>query len=187
MPPRWHRFTLLYFCPLWYCRVRSPVCCLPLACVLQVYKQVLQKPIKEDRVAGICQRENAFYVDTVRAFRWGCWQPVCWVQSRRRMSHALTLETVSGRQFIIIQCVRSRVPCALVPCACVGRVGTRLHTLIAGQAAPAFLGSCNGVRPVTAPLLVFIPVAAWKGCAAGAGNLPTTCSNAAGECNMNVC
>ena len=35
----------------------------------QVYKRVLEKPIMEERVAGICQRENSFYVDTVRAFR----------------------------------------------------------------------------------------------------------------------
>ncbi len=38
-------------------------------CVCQVYKRVLDKPIEEPRVAGICQRENSFYVDTVRAFR----------------------------------------------------------------------------------------------------------------------
>lgn len=35
----------------------------------QVYKRVLDKPTSEKRVAGICQRENSFYVDTVRAFR----------------------------------------------------------------------------------------------------------------------
>ncbi|GLI69097.1 hypothetical protein VaNZ11_013643, partial [Volvox africanus] len=35
----------------------------------KVYKRVLDKPITEKRVAGICQRENAFYIDTVRAFR----------------------------------------------------------------------------------------------------------------------
>ena len=35
----------------------------------QVYKRVLEKPIVENREAGICQRENSFYVDTVRAFR----------------------------------------------------------------------------------------------------------------------
>jgi hypothetical protein len=34
-----------------------------------VYKRVLDKPVTEKRVAGICQRENPFYVDTVRAFR----------------------------------------------------------------------------------------------------------------------
>lgn len=38
---------------------------------MQVYKRVLDKPTSEQRVAGICQRENSFYVDTVRAFRWG--------------------------------------------------------------------------------------------------------------------
>ncbi|GLC51172.1 hypothetical protein PLESTB_000473800 [Pleodorina starrii] len=35
----------------------------------KVYKRVLDKPITEKRVAGICQRENSFYIDTVRAFR----------------------------------------------------------------------------------------------------------------------
>lgn len=35
----------------------------------QVYKRVLDKPVVEKRTAGICQRENAFYIDTVRAFR----------------------------------------------------------------------------------------------------------------------
>ena len=30
---------------------------------------MLEKPIVENREAGICQRENSFYVDTVRAFR----------------------------------------------------------------------------------------------------------------------
>lgn len=35
----------------------------------KVYKRVLDKPVREERVAGICQRENSFYVDTVRAFR----------------------------------------------------------------------------------------------------------------------
>ncbi len=36
---------------------------------MQVYKRVLDKPVTELRLAGICQRENAFYIDTVRAFR----------------------------------------------------------------------------------------------------------------------
>lgn len=36
----------------------------------KVYKRVLDKPTTEKRLAGICQRENSFYVDTVRAFRW---------------------------------------------------------------------------------------------------------------------
>jgi len=35
----------------------------------RVYKRVLEKPTTEKRVAGICQRENGFYYDTVRAFR----------------------------------------------------------------------------------------------------------------------
>ena len=39
--------------------------------VPQVYKRVLDKPVAEKRMAGICQRENSFYVDTVRAFRCG--------------------------------------------------------------------------------------------------------------------
>jgi DNA polymerase epsilon subunit 1 len=35
----------------------------------KVYKKVLNKPQSELRTAGICQRENSFYYDTVRAFR----------------------------------------------------------------------------------------------------------------------
>ena len=35
----------------------------------KVYKKVLNKPQAELRTAGICQRENSFYYDTVRAFR----------------------------------------------------------------------------------------------------------------------
>lgn len=35
----------------------------------QVYKRVLDKPVQEQRQAGVCQRENDFYVGTVRAFR----------------------------------------------------------------------------------------------------------------------
>ena len=37
-------------------------------CLLQAYKRVLDKPVTELREAGICMRENPFYVDTVR--RW---------------------------------------------------------------------------------------------------------------------
>ena len=37
--------------------------------MLQVYKRVLDKPTCEVREAGICMRENDFYVGTVRAFR----------------------------------------------------------------------------------------------------------------------
>ncbi|VAH03415.1 unnamed protein product [Triticum turgidum subsp. durum] len=33
------------------------------------YKRVVDKPITEVREAGICMRENSFYVDTVRSFR----------------------------------------------------------------------------------------------------------------------
>lgn len=36
---------------------------------LQVYKRVLDKPTCEVREAGVCMRENDFYVGTVRAFR----------------------------------------------------------------------------------------------------------------------
>ncbi len=36
---------------------------------VQVYKRIVDKPVTEVRLAGICQRENDFYVDTVRAFR----------------------------------------------------------------------------------------------------------------------
>lgn len=36
---------------------------------VQVYKRVLDKPTCEVREAGICMRENDFYVGTVRAFR----------------------------------------------------------------------------------------------------------------------
>ena len=39
------------------------------AAPLQVYKRVLDKPEPEVRAAGVCQRENDFYVGTVRAFR----------------------------------------------------------------------------------------------------------------------
>ncbi|GLJ44675.1 hypothetical protein SUGI_0939260 [Cryptomeria japonica] len=35
----------------------------------KVYKRVLDKPVTERRVAGICMRENPFYADTVRSFR----------------------------------------------------------------------------------------------------------------------
>ena len=34
-----------------------------------MYKRVLDKPVAETRAAGVCQRENDFYVGTVRAFR----------------------------------------------------------------------------------------------------------------------
>ncbi len=47
----------------------SPTC-LPALPALQVYKRVLDKPIAEKRLAGICQRENSFFRDTVRAFRY---------------------------------------------------------------------------------------------------------------------
>ncbi|KAL5717104.1 DNA-directed DNA polymerase [Ranunculus cassubicifolius] len=35
----------------------------------KVYKRVIDKPVTELREAGICMRENPFYVDTVRSFR----------------------------------------------------------------------------------------------------------------------
>ena len=35
----------------------------------RVYKRVLDKPVAETRTAGVCMRENDFYVGTVRAFR----------------------------------------------------------------------------------------------------------------------
>ncbi|CAN6479373.1 unnamed protein product [Victoria cruziana] len=35
----------------------------------KVYKRVVDKPMTEHRNAGICMRENPFYVDTVRSFR----------------------------------------------------------------------------------------------------------------------
>ena len=35
----------------------------------QVYKRVLDKPVTEAREAGICMRENDFYVGTVLSFR----------------------------------------------------------------------------------------------------------------------
>lgn len=34
-----------------------------------MYKRVLDKPVTEKREAGICMRENDFYVGTVMAFR----------------------------------------------------------------------------------------------------------------------
>ncbi|KAF3780559.1 DNA polymerase epsilon catalytic subunit A [Nymphaea thermarum] len=36
----------------------------------KVYKRVVDKPITERRVAGICMRENPFYVDTVRRYEY---------------------------------------------------------------------------------------------------------------------
>lgn len=39
--------------------------------ILKAYKRVLDKPVTEVREAGICMRENSFYVDTVR--RWAVW------------------------------------------------------------------------------------------------------------------
>ncbi|KAL3518505.1 hypothetical protein ACH5RR_021094 [Cinchona calisaya] len=35
----------------------------------KAYKRVLDKPVTELREAGICMRENSFYIDTVRSFR----------------------------------------------------------------------------------------------------------------------
>lgn len=35
----------------------------------KAYARVMDKPVTEERRAGICQRENSFYVDTVQAFR----------------------------------------------------------------------------------------------------------------------
>ncbi|KAK2968075.1 hypothetical protein RJ640_000490, partial [Escallonia rubra] len=35
----------------------------------KAYKRVLDKPVTELREAGVCMRENPFYVDTVRSFR----------------------------------------------------------------------------------------------------------------------
>ena len=34
-----------------------------------MYKRVLDKPVTQPRQAGVCMRENPFYVDTVRRFR----------------------------------------------------------------------------------------------------------------------
>ena len=36
---------------------------------LKVYKRVLDKPVTEPREAGICMRENDFYIGTVLSFR----------------------------------------------------------------------------------------------------------------------
>lgn len=55
--------------PAAHCKTLVGVCACCFRCVLQVYKRVLDKPVVEKRTAGICQRENAFYIDTVRAFR----------------------------------------------------------------------------------------------------------------------
>jgi hypothetical protein len=35
----------------------------------RVYKRVTSKPESDTRIAGICQRENSFYIDTVLSFR----------------------------------------------------------------------------------------------------------------------
>ena len=34
-----------------------------------MYKRIVDKPVLETREAGVCMRENSFYIDTVRAFR----------------------------------------------------------------------------------------------------------------------
>lgn len=51
------------------CRVLAQEGLSPRLWMFQVYKRVLDKPIMETRTAGICMRENDFYVSTVRAFR----------------------------------------------------------------------------------------------------------------------
>jgi hypothetical protein len=38
----------------------------------RVYKRVSAKPITDRRVAGICQRENGFYIETVRLSSMSC-------------------------------------------------------------------------------------------------------------------
>lgn len=68
--PTWPRLLPLAPPPHHACRP-SPACPPPPPprAHCQVYKRVLDKPITEQRVAGVCQRENSFYIDTVRAFR----------------------------------------------------------------------------------------------------------------------
>ena len=35
----------------------------------KVYRKVMEKPVTKTKMAGICMRENPFYIDTVKAFR----------------------------------------------------------------------------------------------------------------------
>ena len=60
-----HRWVLA--CLQVHCSAELLTCVSPHC--LQVYKRVLDKPVCETREAGICMRENDFYVGTVRAFR----------------------------------------------------------------------------------------------------------------------
>lgn len=46
-----------------------PPSCYDCVVGVQVYKRVLDKPVSEKRTAGVCMRENDFYIGTVRAFR----------------------------------------------------------------------------------------------------------------------
>jgi hypothetical protein len=51
----------------------------------QVYKRVVDKPITERRLAGICQRENDFYVGAKH--RWpSIHQNLCFPQSKPVLS-----------------------------------------------------------------------------------------------------
>lgn len=52
-----------------HCATTTTLLCTRQSYVLQVYKQVLERPAPEVRTASICMRENDFYVGTVQAFR----------------------------------------------------------------------------------------------------------------------
>lgn len=73
MPPQWWHGSALWL-PT---DTRAPTC--PPR-PPQVYKRVLDKPAPEARLAGVCQRENSFYVDTVRAFRCGAVATWSWLR-----------------------------------------------------------------------------------------------------------
>lgn len=60
-------------CSFSYCATSSGLIhdqckCFKFTFLLQAYKRVLDKPVTELREAGICMRENSFYVDTVRRY-----------------------------------------------------------------------------------------------------------------------
>lgn len=60
-------------CSFSYCATSSRLIhdqckCFKFTFLLQAYKRVLDKPVTELREAGICMRENSFYVDTVRRY-----------------------------------------------------------------------------------------------------------------------
>lgn len=97
----------------------------------QVYKRVLDKPVSEARVAGICQRENSFYVDTVRAFRCAALAGVVFCGRLRVGSHqcqaflrrlACPHHTAMS---LLLDSVSTVVSAACLLCAGIGGMSTR--------------------------------------------------------------